>query len=202
MNPALLNILFMLVMMQISRRIDMENPETIRIIRGIYLLSMLSAVLLFRHLRSKVIAKNDLTELKIVSPKNPMKPNEPQKIETTTVKDYDLKEIENAIKSLYSGMAMMVFMHMYLKFNNPLFMQCLNPIKSFLEHNETKIHLYGKPAVGPLKRPFKAPSLLGSMLGVGAGADADGKEEKPKIEEITEEEEKKKDVVKEGVKAE
>ena len=138
-----------------------------------------------------------------------MKPNEPQKIETTTVKDYDLKEIENAIKSLYSGMAMMVFMHMYLKFNNPLFMQCLNPIKSFLEHNETKIHLYGKPAVGALKRPFKAPSLLGSMLGVGAGAGDDEKdkeeEEKPKIEEITEEEvkeEKKKDAVKEGVKAE
>ena len=82
--------------------------------------------------------------MKYVEPGNAMS-GEGEKLQVTTVRDYDLKEIDSAIKSIYTGMAMMGFMHLYLKYTNPLFMQSISPVKSALEHNEVKIHLFGKP---------------------------------------------------------
>lgn len=50
-------------------------------------------------------------------------------------------------------------------------------MKSALEHNEVKIHLFGKPATGDLKRPFKAPSLFGGMGQTGPKTDKKSIEE-------------------------
>lgn len=165
MNPQVTNIVVMLVMMQASRRIDMENENNINMIRAAYLVSVTTAFLVYQIIKRKIIAKNDQTQITIVTPKSPMKPQETEKTETLSVMDYDLREVEGAIKSIYSGAAMMGFMHLYMKYTNPLFMQCINPIKSAFEHNETKIHLFGQEAVGALKRPFKTVGMFDGLLG-------------------------------------
>ena len=46
---------------------------------------------------------------------------------------------------------MMSFMHLYMKYTNPLFMQSISSLKSALESNIVKIHLFGVPASGDLK---------------------------------------------------
>ncbi|GMF82502.1 unnamed protein product [[Candida] boidinii] len=58
-------------------------------------------------------------------------------------------------------------------------MQTISPIKSALEANIVKIHLFGKPATGDLKRPFKAASLFGGLGGAGS---SDVKTDKASIE--------------------
>ncbi|CCK68600.1 Snd3p KNAG_0B01530 [Huiozyma naganishii CBS 8797] len=183
LSPAVTNIAVMLVMMQLSRKIDMEDETNILYIRIAYVSCTVLGFLIYQLVRRKIVATNDLTKLKIVKPKNAMKPNEPEQVEYTTVRDYDLTEIDSAIKSIFTGVAMMGFMHLYMKYTNPLFMQCINPIKSALEHNETKIHLFGNAATGELKRPFKTPSLLDGFMGKPATDAADAS--KPKIEEIS-----------------
>ncbi|SCU92364.1 LAMI_0E09978g1_1 [Lachancea mirantina] len=178
MNPQVSNLVIMLAMMQVSRRLDMEDPTVILYVRIAYVTSVTLAFLVYQYARSKIVSKNDLTTLKYVSPPNAMAGQQEGKLEVTTVKDYDLKEIDSAIKSIYTGLAMMGFMHLYMKYTNPLLMQSISPIKSALEHNEVKIHLFGKPASGDLKRPFKAPSMFG-----GFGASPEAKVDKKSIEE-------------------
>lgn len=164
-DPQVSNIGIMLIMMQISRRIDMEDEQNILYIRIAYVASIAIAYLIYFITKNKIIAKNDQTKLKIHHAKNPMKPNEPERDEITTVMAYDLNEIESAMKSIYSGAAMMAFMHLYMKYTNPLFMQCISPIKTALEHNEIKIHLFNHAPTGTLKRPFKSQGLLESLMG-------------------------------------
>lgn len=176
MNPQVSNIIIMLVMMQLSRRIDMEDPTIIMYIRILYCSSIGISWIIYQMARKRIVAKNDMTTMKYVEPGNAMS-GEGEKLQVTTVRDYDLKEIDSAIKSIYTGMAMMGFMHLYLKYTNPLFMQSISPVKSALEHNEVKIHLFGKPATGDLKRPFKAPSLFGGMGQTGPKTDKKSIEE-------------------------
>lgn len=177
LSPQITNLVIMLVMMQVSRRIDMEDPKNLLYIRIAYSTSVALSWIIYQLARRAIVAKNDLTTLKYVTPASPMG-GQGETLEVTTVKDYDLKEIDSAIKSVYTSLAMMGFMHFYLHYTNPLFMQSISPIKSALEANEVKIHLFGKPATGDLKRPFKAASMFG---GFGGGSEA--KTDKKSIEE-------------------
>ena len=162
MNPQISNIIIMLVMMQLSRRLDMEDPTIIMYIRILYCSSIAISWMVYQMARKRIVAKNDMTTMKYVVPGNSMS-GEAEKLEVTTVKDYDLKEIDSAIKSIYTGLAMMGFMHLYMKYTNPLFMQIISPVKGAFENNQVKIHLFGKPAVGDLKRPFNAGGMMAAF---------------------------------------
>lgn len=106
-----------------------------------------------------------MTTLKYVEPA-PMGSGEEPKLVTTTIQEYDQSQLSAAYKAQLMGMAMMGFMHLYLKYTNPLLIQSILPVKGALESNLVKVHLFGKPAVGELKRPWKAG---GGMMGMGQG---------------------------------
>ena len=91
---------------------------------------------------------------------------EEPKLVTTTIQEYDQNQLSTAYKGQLMGIAMMAFMHLYLKYTNPLLIQSIIPVKSAFEGNLVKVHLFGKPAVGDLKRPWKAS---GGMMGMGQG---------------------------------
>ena len=57
-------------------------------------------------------------------------------------------------------MAMMAFLHIYLKYSQPLFVQGIMAFKSLYEAKIVKIHVLGQNADGDLKRPFKAAGGL------------------------------------------
>lgn len=166
MNPAVSNLVLMLVGMQVSKRLDFEDPTTLFYVRLAFILGQSITLLIYLYVRFSIIKKNDLTTLKYLDAPNKMAGETESKLVTTTIKDYDLKQIDSAIKGIFTGLAMTGFMHLYMKFANPLVMQSISPIKGALESNIVKIHLLNKPAVGDLKRPFKAaPSLLSSFTG-------------------------------------
>lgn len=81
---------------------------------------------------------------------------EEPKLVTTTIQEYDQNQLGAAYKGQLTGVAMMAFMHLYLNYTNPLLIQSIIPVKSAFEGNLVKVHLFGKPAVGELKRPWKA----------------------------------------------
>lgn len=166
MNPAISNLVLMLVGMQVSKRLDFENPSTLLYVRIAFCVGQLLTLFIYLYVRYSITSKNDLTTLKYLDAPNKMAGETESKLITTTVKDYDLKQIDSAIKGIFTGLAMTGFMHLYMKFANPLVMQSISPVKGALESNIVKIHLFGKPAVGDLKRPFKAaPSLLSGLTG-------------------------------------
>merc|ERR1712080_381559 len=117
--------------------------------------------------------KRDLTTIKYVEPANPMSGETEPRAVVTTVKEYDLQQVNSQVKGIFTGLAMMGFMHLYMKYTNPLIMQSVSGVKSALESNIVKIHLYGSPATGDLKRPFKTAPGFMEMLTGGAGVQTD-----------------------------
>ena len=179
MNPAITNLGLMLVMMQVSRRLDLEDPDILFYVRAAYLSCQAIALAIYAITRAKITAKNDLTTLKYVEPANTMAGETEPKAVVTTVREYDLKQVNTQIRSVFTSLAMMGFMHIYMKYTNPLVMQSISSVKSALEANIVKIHLFGTPASGDLKRPFKAaPGFLQAL----AGAQEDVKTDKHSIE--------------------
>jgi hypothetical protein len=114
-----------------------------------------------------------MTTLKYVEP-TPMGSSEEPKLVTTTVHAYDLAQIKTMMRSQMMGVGMMAVMHIYFKYTNPLLIQSIIPLKGAFESNMTKIHLFGQPATGDLKRPFKAAAGLMSGL-QGGGVQSDKK---------------------------
>jgi len=115
-----------------------------------------------------------MTTLKYVEPA-PMGSSEEPKLVTTTVHAYDLSQLRSQFKGQLMGIGMMAFMHGYLKYTNPLLIQSIIPVKGIFENNLVKIHVLGYPAIGDLKRPFKAGGGLMGALQSGGGEVASDK---------------------------
>lgn len=110
-----------------------------------------------------------MTVLKYVEPA-PMGSTEEPKAVTTTIHAYDQQQLRGLFKSQLMGVGMMAVMHIYFKYTNPLLIQSIIPLKGALEGTLVKIHMFGTPATGELKRPWKANAgFAGMMQGQGAG---------------------------------
>ncbi|KAK9452935.1 inorganic phosphate transporter Pho88 [Dipodascopsis uninucleata] len=166
MNSAVTNMMLMFGLMQLSKKIPFEDPNVVMYARLAYILSNVFIFALYLFARYKVTKANDLTTLKYVEQPSPFGGNTEKKLVTTTVKEYDLQQISSAVKSSFFGIAILVFMHLKLGYTNPLVMQSVLPVKSAIEQKIIQIHVFGKPASGDLKRPFKAAGLFGAP---GAG---------------------------------
>jgi len=175
LNPQITNLAIILGMMQVSKRIPFEDPQVLLGVRILYAVSNLIIFGLYYYISLKIKAKRDLTTLKYVEPA-PMGSGDEPKLVTTTVQEYDQGQVAAAYKAQLMGVGMMAFMHIYLKYTNPLLIQSLIPVKGAFESNLFKVYILGRPAVGELKRPWKAS---GGMMGMGAG---DTKSDKASIE--------------------
>lgn len=107
--------------------------------------------------------------LKYVTPPQMGSQDEP-KLVTTTVYGYDMEQIKSAVKGAFFGIAIMGFMHLYMKYTNPLLVQSVLPLKGALEGNLAKIHVWGQPDKGELERPWKAAGGLMAAMGGQGGA--------------------------------
>jgi len=178
MNPQITNLVVILGMMQVSKRIPFEDPTWLNGIRGMYILSNILIVGIYLLVAKKIKTKNDHTMLKYLEPAPPMS-GEGSKPITTTVSEYDNSQLKAAFKGVLMGVGMMAVMHIYFKYTNPLLIQSIIPVKSAIESKLVQVHILGKPAIGDLKRPWKA---AGFMQGLSTGA-AEPSSDKKSIEE-------------------
>ncbi|OCH86162.1 inorganic phosphate transporter [Obba rivulosa] len=170
MNAAVSNLLISLGAMQVARKIPFEDPEVLTYVRIAYVASQVIILAVYYYVSMKIKKKNDLTVLKYVEPATPMSQEE-GKLVTTTVRDYDLAETSKVVRSVYMGLAMMAFLHGYLKYTQPLFIQALMGVKGLYDAKVVKIHILGEPAEGELKRPFKAAGGIFGAMGGGPQTD-------------------------------
>ncbi|KAG9017616.1 hypothetical protein FRB90_000486 [Tulasnella sp. 427] len=186
MNAQIANLGVSLLAMQLARKINFEDPDILMYVRIAYVGVQIVILGTYYFVSQTIKKKNDLTVLKYVEPPNPMDPNSGG-LTTTTVRDYDLAETSKAVKGVYTGVAMMCFLHGYMKYTQPLFIQSLMGLKGLYDSNEVAIHMLGKAAVGDLQRPFKAPPGLFGPTGPQTDAasikEAEEKEKQAKKEE-------------------
>ncbi|KAI9814057.1 MAG: hypothetical protein M1827_003521 [Pycnora praestabilis] len=175
-NPQITNLVIILVLMQVSKKIPFEDPDVLLAVRIAYVVSNVVIIGVYLYLQQQINKKKDMTTLKYVEPA-PMGSSEEPKLITTTVHAYDLQQLRALYKAQLMGVGMMGVMHVYFKYTNPLLIQSIIPLKGAFEGNLVKIHLMGQSANGDLKRPWKAAG--GIMGGMGAG---DPKGDKKSIE--------------------
>ncbi|KAI0346208.1 inorganic phosphate transporter [Trametopsis cervina] len=161
MNAATSNLVISLGAMQVARKINFDDPQILTYVRIAYVVVQAVVLGTYYLTSSKIKSKNDQTVLKYVEPGNPMS-KEPGKLVTTTNRDYDLGEVSKLVRGVYIGIAMMVFLHGYLHYTQPLFIQALMGLKNLYDAKPVAIWVLGKPAEGDLKRPFKG---AGGMFG-------------------------------------
>ncbi|GAA6017852.1 hypothetical protein JCM10207_003475 [Rhodosporidiobolus poonsookiae] len=159
MNAAVSNMMLSLGLMQVARKIDFNDPDVLLYVRCLYVGTALLSLGVYYYVTLKIKQKNDLKVLKYTEPAKPMSGDGPTQV-TTTNRDYDLAEVSKAIRSVLMGCAFMAFMHLYMKYTQPLFIQGVMPLKSLYDAKILKIHLFGQPATGDLKRPFAAPPSM------------------------------------------
>ncbi|KAJ4001535.1 inorganic phosphate transporter [Lentinula boryana] len=156
MSGAVMNLGISLGAMQLARKIPFDDPEVLNYARIGYVVTQLTILGIYYYTSIIIKKKNDQTVLKYVEPPSAMAPQEEGKLVTTTVRDYDLAEVSKLLRAVYMGILMMAFLHGYMKFTQPLFIQSLMGLKGLYDAKPLAIHILGKPAEGELKRPFKA----------------------------------------------
>jgi len=165
MNAGIQNLVISLGLMQVARKVPLDDPEVLNYVRIGYVTAQVIILSVYYYISMTVKQKNDQTVLKYVEPQSPMS-SEPGQLVVTTVRDYDLAETSKLLRSVYLGIAMMALMHGYLRYTQPLFIQGLMGIKNLYDAKPVAIHIFGKPAEGDLKRPFASgPSLFGGPGG-------------------------------------
>ncbi|KAJ7777439.1 inorganic phosphate transporter [Mycena metata] len=169
MNPAVQNMVISLGVMQIARKISFEDPDILLYTRIGYVTVQVIVLGLYYFVSMAIKSKNDQTVLKYVDAPNAMT-QEPGQLVTTTVRDYDLSETSKLLRSVYMGIAMMGFLHGYMGYTQPLFVQAIMGLKGVYEAVPIKVHLLGQKAEGDLKRPWKA---AGGMFGAAGGPQTD-----------------------------
>ncbi|KAK0651030.1 inorganic phosphate transporter Pho88 [Cercophora newfieldiana] len=166
LSPQITNLVIILGVMQLAKKIPFEDPFVLNACRAAYAISNILILGIYLYTKSVIDKKKDLTTLKYVEPA-PMGSSEEGKLVTTTIHAYDAGQLKSLMRSQMTGVAMMAVMHLYFKYTNPLLIQSIIPLKTALETNLVKIHVWGQPAVGDLKRPFKAAA--GFMQGLQSG---------------------------------
>ncbi|KAF8928195.1 hypothetical protein BGZ58_009818 [Dissophora ornata] len=150
--------------MQITNRLDLEDTKTKQIILGTYIAAQTVVLGISYIIQRRIQAKKDTTVLKYLDQPKPMSGEQP-KLTTTTNMAYDLEQNAQAQKQALIGLALMVFLNFQFGVIRPLVVQSILPIKNALQSKWAQVHLFGKPAEGELKRPWKADNPFAALTG-------------------------------------
>jgi hypothetical protein len=128
--------------------------------------------------------KKKLTEDKVqVTSKDPMDGGK-EKIESLTLFEHDLREVQKAFTNQVFGFGIVVAMHVYMKVNPPLLLQTVMLPMNLFDMPVVQVHLLGKKPVGKLARPWKPEEKtnpFGEMAKAFGGGDKDAGAETAKI---------------------
>jgi hypothetical protein len=143
---------------QLLRFVDMTNPRTINLLRMGYITSQMLMLLLWNYIRTR--CKNGKKGGDMVEVEEPAAPfsGEPAKTKKMSVLEYDTMEAGKQLQQVIIGTIIMLVLHFWFGMVQPLFLQILLPWKSIVAQPLIQIHLFGFPATGALKRPFKQPN--------------------------------------------
>lgn len=114
-------------------------------------------------IQRRIEIKKDRTELKYLEDPKPF--TNTKRMITTTNMRYDLQQNAQARKQAIVGLAFMMFLHFKFGVIRPLVIQSILPIKNALQSKWAQVHLFGKPAEGVLRRPWKADSPFAALTG-------------------------------------
>ncbi|KAI7904709.1 inorganic phosphate transporter Pho88 [Cokeromyces recurvatus] len=163
LNSPYFSIGSFLFFQQLGKYLNLE--EHLLFFRLFYLSAQVSIIGLNYYLIYKIKQKNDQTILKYVEPasQNWDGTEISDQLINITVKDYDVNEVNKSIKQSAIGILMIAFLHFKMGYIQPLLVQSILGFKTFLLTKEARIHIWGSPASGDLRRPFRIDAPFGMV---------------------------------------
>ncbi|KAK0931653.1 phosphate transporter (Pho88), partial [Friedmanniomyces endolithicus] len=96
------NLVIILGMMQVSKKIPLDDPNVLNGVRALYVVSNLLIVAIYLYTKMQIDKKRDMTVLKYVEPAAMGSTEEPKAV-TTTVHAYDTSQLKGLFKSQLMG---------------------------------------------------------------------------------------------------
>ncbi|KAJ1959448.1 phosphate transporter (Pho88) [Dispira parvispora] len=155
------NMVLVLGLVQLAKHLNLEDPIRVQWVLIGFVVSNVLILGGCYYLKFLIMRKNDHETLKYMEPASPGNP-QGREVETT-LRDYDLGEVSKQINSVLLTLGMLGFMHYQWGFVQPLFLQSVLPIKSFLTSNLVRIHILGQAAEGSLERPWRPENPFGKL---------------------------------------
>lgn len=174
----------------------MTDPKIITILRISYGASQILSILVLLFLRMKINKANQKNQF--VEVEEPAKPfsdeynipqlqvnldyyfRQPTK-KKMSVLEYDLAEVGKQMQQTLVSAGILVAIHSYFGYVQPLFLQSILPWKNLLTLPVVRVHLFGAKPVDDLARPWKAPNPFGDL--VDSGKTEAAAEETPAVED-------------------
>ena len=176
LNGQVATMILVLLMIQLARLFDMTSPKTIMLLRIGYLVSQGLQLAFWCYLRMQIKARKAPGTVQIQEPANPLT-GQPARTTTVSTVDYDLGKTGEQLQQLVIGSVLLLVLHAWFGFVQPLFLQIILPWKNLLGIHLVQIYVFGWKAEGELKRPFKTPNPLEELMGGGAAAEPEEKKE-------------------------
>lgn len=77
--------------------------------------------------------------------------------------EYDIADVYKTLKQSAMGILLIVFLHFKMGYVQPLLAQSVLGFKTFLMTKEARIHFWGFPTTGDLRRPFRLEAPFGMV---------------------------------------
>jgi len=151
------SLVFVLLIVQVTRHLDLANPSNLLALRITYGLSQLFLLGVSFYALRRIRKLADKTKLQVPEPAKPFT-NEPATVKEITVEEYDVEKVKEYIKQTVFSCLFLLFLHYKYEFLQPLLIQSILPLKAAFFLPIFQIHVFGKLAEGDLKRPFKPPA--------------------------------------------
>ncbi|KAG2202027.1 inorganic phosphate transporter Pho88 [Mucor mucedo] len=163
LNSPYFSIGSFLFFQQLGKFIKLDNY--VSSLRLLYLGVQVTIVALSYLLIYKIRQKNDQTVLKYVEPASQSwdGTETADQLINTTVMDYDIAEVHKTVKQSAMGILLITFLHFKFGYVQPLLVQSILGFKTFLMTKEVRIHYWGSPTTGDLKRPFRLEAPFGMV---------------------------------------
>ncbi|KXN67192.1 inorganic phosphate transporter, partial [Conidiobolus coronatus NRRL 28638] len=153
MQQQLLGIGLVMGLVQVAKRLDLEDPAKLPYLRASYLTAQVICLAIYGYIYTQIQAKKDTTPLTYEEKKGFSQ--EATQV-STTVGEYDRAELMKALQGVVMGMAFLGFLHLKMGYVQPLFLQSILPLKNLFDNKLVKIYILGQKAEGALKRPWIA----------------------------------------------
>jgi len=164
MNAQITTAVLVLGVVQLSRKLDLENPDTVNMVRVVYGISQALLLVVMYLIKMKIDAAPNKTIIEYEeSTPSLSQPTGGQK-KRMTIQEYDLQEWQSQFKQTLIPIAMIVGLHLYGGFTQPLIIQSILPWKALYSTPLVQIYLLGKRAEGPNARPYKKPNPLEGLI--------------------------------------
>eukprot|EP00931_Biecheleriopsis_adriatica_P064434 TRINITY_DN39211_c0_g1_i1.p1 TRINITY_DN39211_c0_g1~~TRINITY_DN39211_c0_g1_i1.p1 ORF type:complete len:187 (-),score=44.36 TRINITY_DN39211_c0_g1_i1:44-604(-) len=138
---------------------DIEQLGYLPHLRVLFAVVQLACLALLLTVRSKIV--NSPEGAKIQVPATVQMGIEVKPAVEQSTREYDLSKWFEQAQQQVIGCVMLSFVHAHWGYVLPLALQTVTVPLQLREAPLVKIHIFGQPAHGSLKRPFPAPSMFG-----------------------------------------